>query len=253
LVGVYAVSRSQINPQQYVAKRANGGVDDILEFLKRELPPGNAKQAPYLAEAVQRAAARYDRYAENRSECLDYAARRRRLVEITKAVEELAAKLCNLDILSRDELANRIDANELAAFVGSLHFLRKETTDLAQHVQINGRPRDLPEERWITELAGIYENAFDKPARVSGSGDDKVERRGKFYRLLEVGRPGSFPATGKLSVRQIDRVLKHRRKKKFRRSRSLSPDSFRHTKIEERAPLIPLLRNTPINKPDKVA
>jgi hypothetical protein len=38
-----------------------------------------------------------------------------------------------------------------------------------------------------------------------------MSRRGKFYRLLEVSRPKSFPQHGKLSLRQIDRMLKRRR------------------------------------------
>jgi hypothetical protein len=163
---------------------------------------------------------------------LDYTARRRALSGVAKSAEQLAAKLCELDLLSRDELARRMDATEFAALIGALLLLSKETSGLAQEVQKNGRPRDLPEEQWITELAGIYENAFGKPAKVSGSGDEKVERRGKFYRLLEVGRPGSFPANGKLSIRQVDRVLKQRRRDKGRGIRSRSQQPVRRAPID---------------------
>ena len=120
-----------------------------------------------------------------------------------------------LDIMSFDDLAVRIDPKKIETLVGSLLFLSKESRDLAIEVQDKGKPRELAEERWIFELADIYENAFRQPASVSGSGsdaDEPMSRRGKFYRLLEVSRPESFPQHGKLSLRQIDRMLKRRRK-----------------------------------------
>jgi hypothetical protein len=125
--------------------------------------------------------------------------------------------LYQLDILSLDDLAARIDPKKIETLVGSLLFLSRESQDLATEVQDKGKPRDLAEERWIFELADIYENAFCQSARVSGSGsedddDEPTNRRGKFYRLLEVSRPESFPRHGKLSLRQIDRMLKRRRK-----------------------------------------
>lgn len=117
------------------------------------------------------------------------------------------------DILSRDDLANRVDPKEIEGLVGSLGLLIKETADLAKEAQGNGRPRDLAEERWILELADIYENAFSRPAGVSGSGAAPTEQRGKFYRLLELSRPISFPRHGKLNPRQIKRMLKLRKKR----------------------------------------
>jgi hypothetical protein len=213
IVEVNAMSRPLADHRDHKQGRTEDGIEDILEFLVRELPPGRAKQAPYLAAALRSAGARYDRYAEKRKECLDYTARRYRLFEITKAARELASNLCHLDILSRDELARRIDPAEVETLVGSLLFLSRETADLAEEVQKNGRPRDLAEERWIMELADIYENAFSKPASVWGSGDEPEKRRGKFYSLLEVSRPASFPRLGKLSVKQVDRTLKLRRQR----------------------------------------
>ena len=185
--------------------------ENVMEFLKCELPPQNSVQASYYAEALGRAGRRYDRYSENRADCLDYAARKRRLIEATRMANQLASQLCDLDILSRDELTLRLDPTQLETLVGSLLLLSKEVGNLASEVQKGGRPRDLPEERWIIELADIYENAFGKPASVWGSGDEPAKRRGTFYRLLELSRPEHFPRRGKLSVRQIDRTLKRRR------------------------------------------
>jgi hypothetical protein len=172
-------------------------------------------QAPYLTDAVTKAGERYDRYTARRSEWLNYTARRNRLTRIAKLASDLATELRELDILSRDTLSSRADPTKIEALVGSLVFLHRETTELSKAVQQNGKPRDLAEERWILELTDIYENAFSKPASVwgSASGDGKSKRRGTFYRLLEISRPASFPRYGKLSVRQIDRILKKRHPK----------------------------------------
>lgn len=188
--------------------------EEIRAFLERELPPGKIKHASYLMDALLKAGARYDRYTANRKHWLDYAGRRRRLERVRKSAVELASSISELDILSRDDLANRVDPKEIEALVGSLFFLSKETADLVKQVQKSGRPRDLAEERWILQLADIYENFFCKPARVWGSGAEPMKRRGRFYDLLNVSRPKSFPQHGKLSVRQIDRALRQRRNRK---------------------------------------
>jgi hypothetical protein len=184
---------------------------DLNDFLVRELPPGKADQATYLMHALREAGARYDRYAAQRKEWLDYATRRDRLGRITKLVKDLASDICDLDILTHDDLATRINPNDIEALIGSLHRLSKQTTLLFNETQQMGRPRELAEERWIVEVADIYENAFGQSASVSGSGDGPVERRGKFCRLLELSRPMSFPRNGKLSVKQIGRTLQRRR------------------------------------------
>jgi hypothetical protein len=196
---------------------ANEGGDGVRDFLVRELPPGKTNQAPYLANALLKAGARYDRYTARRKEWRDYATRRNRLKTVTKLADDLASCLRALDILSRDDLASRFDPNVIEALLGSLSLLSKETMDLVKAAQQNGRPRDLAEERWIFELADIYENAFSEEAHVSGSGGGSVKHRGKFYRLLELSRPESFPRFGKLSLRQIERALKARRNQRRRK------------------------------------
>jgi hypothetical protein len=193
--------------------RAAEGGESLHEFLVHELPPGKTQQAAYLTSAVTKAGQRYDRYVEKRNEWLDYATRRNRLTRIARLAEALASELCQLDLISQDNLACQFVPEKVETLVGSLRFLCQETTELANEVQYSGRPRDLAEERWILELADIYENAFCKPASVWGSGDGMPKRRGKFYHLLELSRPSSFPRYGKLSVRQIDRTLKSRKKR----------------------------------------
>jgi hypothetical protein len=199
-------------PAELREGHATKDVDDLQQFLVRELPPGKTGQAPYFTDAIHRAGARYDRYAANKSQWLDYAPRRKRLERIARLLEESASELCKLDILSRDDLTSRLDPKEVGSHVGSARFLSREIAALAKDIQENGRPRDLAEERWILELADIYKNAFCRSANISGQGAGEANRRGDFYRLLELSRPMSFPRHGKLSPRQITRVLKLRKR-----------------------------------------
>ena len=192
------------------AIRASESGSDILDFLVRELPPEKKKDAPYFANALREAGDRYDRYTARRDEWFNYNTRKNGLVRVTTLIERLASGLSELDILSRDDLASRVDQKQIDELIGSLRRLSKETANLAEQAQENGRPRDLAEERWILELADIYENAFCQLAIVWGSGDGPIKGRRSFYRFLEINRPKSFPRHGKLHLRQVDRLLKRR-------------------------------------------
>jgi hypothetical protein len=162
--------RRLTRPQATQENRADEDGESLHEFLVRKLPPSRTGQARYLADAIVNAGKRYDRYAARRNEW-HYATRRNRLTQIAKLADALASELCELDLVSRDSLACRGDPKKLNALVGSLCFLSKEIANLTDQAQKNGRPRDLAEERWILELADIYENAFGKPASVWGAGD----------------------------------------------------------------------------------
>jgi hypothetical protein len=181
--------------------------ESISKFLTRELPPQKVKQADYLTNALLIAGARYDRYWARRNEWYEYTPRKNRMEKIVKLLDESAAHLCELDPISRDDLTSRLIPNEIEAFVGSLHFFSRQTSNLLKELQDSGRPRELAEERWILEVAGIYENAFGQPARV------KDFKKSKFFRLLEVSRPQSFPQAGKLTLRQIDRAFSRKLEK----------------------------------------
>ena len=78
--------------------------------------------------------------------------------------------ICELDILTRDDLENRVEPKEVEALMGSLHLLGNVTNGLAKEVQKNGKPRDLAEERWIFELLVV------KPELLSENRDENVER-----------------------------------------------------------------------------
>ncbi len=115
----------------------------------RELPPRTTKEASYFDNALSEAGARYDRYTKRRKDWIRYAPRRSRLQRVAELANELASVLYQLDILSFDDLAVRIDPKKIETLVGSLLFLSKESQDLATEVQDKGKPRELAEERWI--------------------------------------------------------------------------------------------------------
>jgi len=207
----YVMPLATENPQS--AAQKDESRERLRDFLLQQLPPAMTTEASYLVNAVFLAGARYDRIAARRHEWLDYAVRKKRLESITKSANLLAGDLYHLDIVSYNQLATRFEPKQIEALLGFLVLVAKETQVLAENAQATGRPRDLAEEQWIVEMAEIYENAFSQPARVSGSGGDPSKRRGKFFRFLELSRPATFPRFGKLAVRQIERVLKRRKRK----------------------------------------
>lgn len=201
--------RSSPGPTEYEKQPID---DEVHAFLVRRLPQDMRSQASYLAACLFKAGERYDRLTARKEEWGDYKKRGARLAQIASYADELALNLYELDHLSRDDLARKFDPEKLETLIGSLLLLHKEAEPLAKDVQINGKPRDLAEERWILEVADIYENAFGLPASVWGSGAGPANRRGDFYKLLEASRPASFPRHGKLSLRQVERVLERRQK-----------------------------------------
>jgi hypothetical protein len=191
------------------ARASTGNEGNAYDFLLRELPSPNKGDVQHFAKALLRAGERYDRYsaAENRKQWFSYVARSRRLEYIASLAEKLAEVLCELDVLSRDDLSNRIEWTRIETLIGSLRQLNKEVEELRQQMQKDGRPRNLAEERWILELADIYENALAEPARAWKSESGSTS---KFYRFLQMSLPDTFPRHGKLSRQQINRVLRRR-------------------------------------------
>jgi hypothetical protein len=209
------MDRSRTPPSQKRGSSGHGQTTDrreaILEFLAEKLPADQTKQADYLADALLRAGTRYDRYAakDNQIKWKNYTARRNRFDKITRSIQAVVKEMGELDPISFDDLSTRVDRDKLESLMGSLVILGKATGELAAQVQKSGPPKDLAEERWILELADIYENAFSERPSVWRSPDGR--RMSPFYRLLELSLPETFFRHGSLSRRQIDRVLSQRR------------------------------------------
>jgi hypothetical protein len=187
--------------------------EDIHDFLVQKLPPAKTNEALYITSAILKAAARYDRYSEMRDDWIKYTARKRHLNRMIKLLDQLAAVLRDLDILSRDELTSRCHP-DLEMLLGSLMRLSKQAECMVEEAPKNGRPYELADERWIIDLANIYENAF-----CQSISDDLT----KFRRFLETSRPASFARYGKLGLRQVKRTLE--RRKRINRETTRTPNN----------------------------
>ncbi len=85
-------------------RRTQNPGETLIEFLARELPSRSRDDAEYFARAIREAGERYDRYDERRSDWEKYSRRGARLRKLEELATDLAATLCSLDILSRDDL-----------------------------------------------------------------------------------------------------------------------------------------------------
>jgi hypothetical protein len=196
-----------------MGRRRNWNANEtLLDFLKRELPLPRRDDAEHFATAIREAGTRYDRYDERRADWENYRRRRMRLRKLEQLAKNLALTLCSLDLLSRDDLESRIGGEKIDSLNGLLLLLTQHASALDDETQVRGKPTDHATERWILTMADIFENAFSRPPRVSGSGEDPAGRRGKFYRMLELGRPSRFPQHGRLSPKHVQTLVKLRTK-----------------------------------------
>ena len=62
-----------------------------------------------------------------------------------------------------------------------------------------GNPTDYATERWILELADIFENAFSKPPSISGSGEDPAADGAGSIGCWSLGAHRDFPGMVALS------------------------------------------------------
>src|ERR1700681_3239175 len=180
-------------------RRSQDANETLVEFLTRELPPRRRDDVEHFARAIREAGVRYDRYDERRADWEKYSRRRARLRKLEELTADLASALCSLDILSHDDLVSRVGPEKTDYLTGLLQLLNQHAGALERETQVRGKPTDHATERWILALADIFENAFSKPPSISGSGEDPAGRRGRFYRLLELGGTSRFARHGPLA------------------------------------------------------
>ena len=193
---------------------ANGS--GLQLFLEQKLPNDSQPNLALIVEALSRAAATYERYAESRSRWMNYNERRRRVREIERQAKQLLTQLNELDLISKDQLAVRLGAEELEKLQGQLTGMMLNCPKVMNAMQATGRPKDVAAWNWVLEVADIYESHFRRKATVSGSGAGDRSSRGEFYKLLQLSLPDSFPRFGSLHPKQLTGILQSRRNRKFR-------------------------------------
>ena len=192
-------------------RRIRNANETLIDFLARELPPTRRDDAEHFAKAIREAGERYNRYDERRADWEKYSRRRARLHKLKALSGDLVSALCAVDVLSRDDLESRIGPEKIDQLNGLLILLNQHAVALGRETQVRGKPTDHASERWILAMADIFENAFSRAPTVSGSGEDPAGRRGRFYRMLELGRPSRFARHGRLSLKHVQTLLRSRK------------------------------------------
>ena len=183
----------------------------VRAFLDSSLGKTKAKsERERIEQALLRACERYDRYTLRKVEWRRYAVRGKRLKSIRSQAIGVAEIWSDLDVISRDDLEARLGRERVAAIIDDLRVLAREVDHLIGNIQTTGAPKDVAEERWICDVADIYEMAFGKKASVWGTASKKGTKKGPFYELLLVTRPERMPHYGKLHPKQVTAVLKRR-------------------------------------------
>jgi hypothetical protein len=106
---------------------------------------------------------------------------------------------------------SRIGPEKIDQLNGLLILLNQHAVALGRETQVRGKPTDHASERWILAMADIFENAFSRAPTVSGSGEDPAGRRGRFYQMMELGRPSRFARHGRLSLKHVQTLLSSRK------------------------------------------
>jgi len=125
--------------------------------------------------------------------------RRRQLELICKESDTILVSLKELDEEFWEPLA-------VECFLKDLRKLNSLASAQLKKMQRMGRPRDLARQRWVDDVAAIYEKAFNKKAAISGSNSGNSQKRGPFFELLIL----SAPEQVNLDAKAIRRILKRR-------------------------------------------
>jgi hypothetical protein len=184
--------------------------NDLHKFLVRELPKDAPNDLDAIKRALDGASRRYERLMQERIGWESYRNRRKSLEEIQDLSKSLTESIGDLDVLSREDLEIHLGSEKVEALLGHLVNLDTHAQQLLKTIQAKGRPRNLAEESWVHDVADIYENNFRRKATVSGSGSGSSAKRGKFFELLTLSLPESFPKHGKLHSKHLMRILKRR-------------------------------------------
>jgi hypothetical protein len=184
----------------------------LREFLLCALPKGARSRVDEMIRAWDYAGRRYERYAETRTIWSDYKRWRDMLWRLISTSGNLAKDIARLDPISRDDLEARVGSEKLETVIGYLDTLAEQAQSICQQIQVAGPSRDLALERWVHDVAAIYEANFRRKASISGSASELRRERGKFNRLLHIAKPAPLPQRALAHPARLTRILKRRPK-----------------------------------------
>ncbi len=185
----------------------------LRTFLEHRLSVDSPSDIQTLIGTLKAAGERYIRYFSDLQRPKGHKNRRHNLREIADQAVELRRAIASIDSIFRDDFESRFGPEKLERLLGHLHDFEKYADDALRGAQPVGRPRDLAQERWVLELAEIYETNTRKAARILGPGSEKdMKKQGPFYEFLNLSRPEKFVRDTFLDSRQIRRILARRQK-----------------------------------------
>lgn len=197
--------------------------DKLCEFLKRKLPQGAQGDLTVIVQALESAGRQYERYANAPQEWRNYGKRRKNLNNIQERATRLRDLLVRLDPISRDDIEVHLGNEKVQTLQGYLSDLGYRSQQMFEEIQTKkGRSRNVPRDRWVQEVADIYECNFRRPATVSGSGNALKEKRGNFYTLLWLSLPEGIRQHWTLHPKTLTRILKSRPKKPKKKQHPLA-------------------------------
>lgn len=200
--------------------------DRLRAFLNHHLPGRAKSDLAAIVEAVRAAGRRYVRHAQSRKQWDDaqerrgpgehkkgyLQQRRRRLGRVATLAIQLQEEISCLDSIFLEDLEFCLGAEQMKELRTSVADLGVHSRQLLEGAQEKGRARDLAQERWIHDMAIIFETNFKAPAKVWGSSEPEGKSsRGPFYDLMKLGRPNDFDRYRLLDPTQVRRILGRRR------------------------------------------
>ncbi len=185
----------------------------LLEFLERKLEIDAPSDAQALLEAVRREAERYSDHAKNSQRPKFQRHLHYDLRQIADQAGKLRQRISGLNSIFREDFASYFtDREKLEKLLGHLQDFETFAIETLGDIQTTGRPRNLPRERWVTELWDLYKTNIGRPARTSRKRATTLEDFYEFLRL-SCSVKGVSERTKFLDKRQIRRILEDRRKK----------------------------------------
>lgn len=185
----------------------------LERFLQRGLPHLGRARIDRLVRQLTEASIRYDERSSARSEWGK--GERARVVPTDFLRGPIGSARKQLGLIAEQAKSSQATLHKIQPHLqrplaGLLSLLNRLETLARQELTAlpaTGRPNDFARDEWIAEVATLYERAFKKDAKVSGSHSSRTAVRGPFFDLLELSKPQHLRA---LDPRTIKRSLSKR-------------------------------------------